>query len=363
MLTLTEEQLVQPASSAPIPPPIASVSEDFVWQDALRTALRTAEDLVKEGYIHEEERPAYEHVLKRYRFLLPRYFASLINKEDPNCPIRLQAIPDLREDHADDWSSDPLDDLGHQPEVKLTHRYRHRLLIHLTPNCTMYCRYCFRKSLLNELSTEMFNGSHRRALDYIAEHQDVEEVIFSGGDPFLAAPAVLEEVLRYLGRTPHIRRVRYHTRVPVTLPMRVTKSLAELLVKSGKPTVVVTHFNHPREITAESRAACELLKQQGITLLNQSVLLRKVNDNVATLESLNMGLFDIGILPYYLHHPDRATGTRHFSMDGERGLRLWKELKERLPGYLVPRYVIDVVGMPYKVDMETYLKPETGGRF
>lgn len=334
--------------------------DDNDWQEALRTALRSADDLVREGFISPHQKPAYERVISRYRFLLPRYYANLINKEDPQCPIRLQAIPDLKEILEEEGVADPLDDLGHQPEVRITHRYRHRLLLHLTPNCSMYCRYCFRKSLLNELSGEMFDGSYRRALDYIRAHSEVEEVILSGGDPFMANSTLLREVLQELGQSAHVQRIRFHSRVPVTLPQRVTAAFAELLVGSGKRTIVVTHFNHPRELTRESIAACERLRRAGVTLFNQSVLMRGVNLEVATLESLSLGLFDAGVLPYYLHHPDPAQGTSHFSIDPPEGMAVWRALKERLPGYLVPRYVIDRVDVPYKQDVEAYLNLQTG---
>lgn len=337
-----------------------AVAEDFLWKEALRTALKSAEDLVAEGLIPASQGAAYEPILARYRFLLPRYYANLINKGDPACPIRLQAIPDLRE-HQDHGLPDPLNDLGYQPEVRITHRYRHRLLLHLTPNCSMYCRYCFRKSLLNELSHEMFNGTLAPAFRYIADHREVEEVIFSGGDPFLANEGQLTEAMNFLKTTAHVKRVRFHSRVPVTLPVRMTERFAKLVATgTGKPTVIVAHFNHPREITPEARLALKRLKDEGAMLFNQSVLLRGVNDSLSTLEALSLGLFESGCLPYYLHHPDNAAGTAYFEVEKRRGLQVWRELKERLPGYLVPRYVVDMVGMPYKLDVEASLNRHSG---
>lgn len=322
------------------------------WRDELRSALRTAEDLVAAGLIPADQIDAYRPVLTRYRFVLPRYYASLIDRTDPKCPIRLQAIPALEELLSETSSSpDPLGDRAHRPVERITHRYRDRVLLHLTPNCSMYCRFCFRKTLLNELSSEFFEGSYETALDYIRQNTSIREVIFSGGDPFLASESSLVQILESLDRIAHVERSRFHTRVPVTLPSRVEPSFVSKITAHSKKTVVVTHFNHPRELTANSRDACSQLRGGGVTLLNQSVLLAGVNDDAAVLESLSEELFSAGVLPYYLHQTDPSEGTGHFRVDPARGIEIYTELRARLSGYLIPRYVVDDVELPYKTSM------------
>jgi len=312
--------------------------------------LHSAQDLFREGFIQENQVPAYEKLLAQYRFRLPRYYASLIDKADPNCPIRRQAIPSLEETISalPGWTGDPLKDLDHRPANRLTHRYPNRALIHLTASCSMYCRYCFRKTLLNEKSSDFLDGEWKQAVEYIEKHKAIEEVIFSGGDPLMVSDAQLAMALGQLRAIPHLRRVRFHSRVPVTFPMRVTEELAEVLASSDMPTVLVTHFNHPKELTEQSEEACLKLQEKGIMVLNQSVLLRGVNDNAEVLIELSQRLFEWEILPYYLHHPDHAAGTESFEVSQEEGALIEEQMRRRLPGYLVPRYVVDLADGNYK---------------
>lgn len=321
-----------------------------VWQSELKHGYRTAEDLGNAGLIPVAQVPRYRQILKTYKFFLPRYYAGLIDPADPQCPIRRQAIPDVAEldDRGLELLPDPLHDLEHQPAPRLTHRYANRALLHLTPSCSMYCRYCFRKTLLNEGQRDLFGGELEPALVYLAEHREIEEVIFSGGDPLLSSEEALRAVLARLAEMPHLERLRFHSRVPVTLPSRVTPEWAKLAVSTRLPVVLVTHFNHPREVTAESARAIETLRAAGITVLNQSVLLRGVNDKSAILAALSKALFTNGVLPYYLHHPDPARGTGHFDVPLSEGLAIYDELRTRLAGYLVPRYVRDDVRFPFK---------------
>lgn len=320
------------------------------WQEEWGHSLRTAEDLAAWGLIEERDCALYEPVLKKYRFCLPRYYARLIDSNDRRCPIRLQALPSLEEltPEPSGFRADPLGDLDHRPEARITHRYPNRALLHLTPNCSMYCRYCFRKSLLNELASELFDGDVAPALTYLASHREIEEVIFSGGDPLMASDTALRMVLTRLNSIPHLRRYRIHTRVPVTFPQRITGELIGALSSGSRPLAIVTHFNHPKEVTKEATRALKQLSSVA-TLLNQSVLLSGVNDSAETLVELCTELYDRGVLPYYLHHPDRASGTAQFAISRERGLALERELRSSLPGYLVPRYVVDLSDRSYKV--------------
>ena len=322
---------------------------EMPWRKALQESLRTADDLAREGLIARADIPAYATLLEKYRFLLPKYYADLIDRNNPLCPIRLQAIPDPRELRSNRLAvPDPLQDLQNQPTGRITHRYGNRLLLHLTPNCSMYCRFCFRKTLLNELSEDLFAGSLEHALTYISVHSNIEEVIFSGGDPLMSSSATLHGVVRELAKFPHLERIRFHTRVPVTFPSRIDTELIQAIAASRFAPIVVTHFNHPKEITAEALAGCQKLIAGGARLLNQSVLLRGVNDQAATLISLSKGLFSAGIIPYYLHHPDPAEGTDHFATSEIEGLKIYNEMRAQLSGYLVPKYVVDRMGRPYK---------------
>jgi lysine 2,3-aminomutase len=328
------------------------------WQREMAECLRTAEDLVAAGLIPAEQREAMRAVLGRYRLALPRYYAGLIDRADPRCPIRLQALPSLEElQVGDGYHADPLRDADHRPAPRVTHRYPGRALLHLTPNCSMYCRYCFRKTLLNDLRETLFDGEITQALDYFAQHREIEEVIFSGGDPLLASEAQLDAVLQRLDGIAHIERIRFHTRVPVTLPSRVTAEWAGRLKRLTKPVVLVAHFNHPRELTFQSESAIGRLQGAGVLVLNQSVLLRGVNDSPDVLADLSHGLFRLGVLPYYLHHPDPASGTAHFGVTEARGLEIHSALRARLSGYLVPRYVRDEPGVPYKRNVSEIARP------
>ena len=323
------------------------------WEQELAGAYRRLEDLVADGYLSQEEALRVQGVAKTYRFLIPKYYASLIDKRDPACPIRLQAIPQFSEElKTDSDSPDPLGDLKHRPALRITHRYKGRVLLHLTPNCSMYCRFCFRKSLLNELKEDLFSGGFTEGIAYISKTIEIEEVIFSGGDPFMVGEGALKKVLSQLSEISHLKRVRFHTRVPVTLPSRVTASFVEALASSRFRPVVVTHFNHPREITPQSTRALLALGNRFI-VLNQSVLLKSVNDNAQILGALSEQLFEMGVLPYYLHHPDPAQGTSQFYLSVEEGIGIWEAMRRELPGYLVPRYVKDVVGEAYKRDVNS----------
>ncbi|MBI5143287.1 MAG: KamA family radical SAM protein [Nitrospirae bacterium] len=303
-------------------------------------------------------------VVTRYPALITPYYASLIDHDDPACPIRLQCVPDVRElDEMPGYVDDPLFDTAHNPAPRITHRYRDRLLLHVTPKCAVRCRFCFRKSLIGN-SGGIFDGSMDAALDYIAGASGVREVILSGGDPLMASDEELSELFDRLSRIPHVERLRVHTRMPVVQPSRITERLARILASGSRTngsaarTRVVTHFNHPREITVESVAACELLIGSGVRVLNQSVLLRGVNDNPHALVKLFTSLHRGGIQPYYLHHPDPARGTAHFRLAPADGLALFEAARRMVPSGSLPRYVIDIPGAPTKTPVEGYLGSE-----
>ncbi len=329
------------------------VNKSLDWQTEMRNAYRSVSALTKANLLTPEEALLLGEVEQRYSIFLTPYYASLMDLKNPKCPIRLQALPHPREnEESNELLADPLYDLKHQPAPKITHRYENRALLHLTINCSMYCRYCFRKSLLNELKSEFIEGDLSDSLKYLQEHREIEEVILSGGDPLLVTDLNLISVLEKLSNISHIKRIRLHTRVPVTLPMRVTEELILSLAKITKPLVFVLHFNHPKEITGDAIQAISLLKKVSSQVLNQSVLLKEINSDASILKELSEKLFDAGVLPYYLHHPDKARGTKHFQISQSEGLQIFEILKKSLPGYLVPRYVVDNPALPYKQTVE-----------
>lgn len=293
-------------------------------------------------------------VIARYPALITPYYASLIDRDDPDCPIRRQCVPDVRElDEMPGYVDDPLHDAAHNPAPRITHRYADRLLLHVTPNCAVRCRFCFRKSLIGG-SGGIFDGSMDAALAYIAGASGVREVILSGGDPLMASDDELGDLVCRLSRIPHVEKLRVHTRMPVVQPSRITGRLAGILGGSPLPCRVVTHFNHPCEVTGESVAACEMLMRGGARVLNQLVLLRGVNDNPHTLAELFAALHRRSVQPYYLHHPDPARGTAHFRIDPADGLALFDAVRRLVPANSLPRYVIDVPGAPSKTPVEGY---------
>lgn len=303
-----------------------------IWQEQLKSALRASAPKLEE----------------RFRTLVPQYYLDLIDRSDPSDPIALMALPnDLELLSIDEALRDPIGDQAHLAAPRLTHRYPDRALLHVTNNCTMYCRFCFRKNLMNEREPELYQGDFAPALAYLKANPQIEELILSGGDPWTLSDAKIAELLQNIARElPHLKRLRFHTRVPVTLPARVTPELiAAILPWAAKwQTFVVTHFNHPRELTTEALEALALLRKSGVILLNQAVLLKGVNNKLETLRTLFVGLGNAGVLPYYLHHCDRVAGADHFRTTLAEGQELWRALRGTLPGYLLPEYVMEIPG-------------------
>lgn len=308
--------------------------------------------LVARGLVAAEDEAALTRVVERYQMLVSDYYLGLIDRDDPHCPIRKQALPDLAELHIrPDERMDPIGDGPHRQAGILVHRYPDRALLFPTFRCPMFCRYCFRKVALNE-SPIRLRQQLDGAIDYLHQHPAISEVILSGGDPLMLSDARLERLLQRLRAVPSIRRIRIHTRFPVTLPMRVGDRLAAIL-GAARPLYLVTHFNHPRELTAEARAAIERLTGAGVTVLNQAVLLRGVNADADTLETLFEGLLDWQVRPYYLHHPDLTVGTSHFRVSIDEGLALMRDLRGRRSGLMWPTYVIDIPGGRGKVPLDS----------
>ena len=276
-------------------------------------------------------------------------FLSRMRPGDPDDPLLRQVLPvgaELEEQPG--FVADPLQESSAKRAPALLQKYAGRALLITTAACAIHCRYCFRREFPYAEQSSEEGGRWAEALATIAADPSLEEVILSGGDPLSLNDGRLTQLTDALAAMPHVRRLRVHTRQPVVLPSRVDDGLIAWIGGIRLPLVFVLHVNHPNEIDAEVRVAIARLKAAGVTLLNQSVLLAGVNDDVDTLKRLSVGLMAIGVLPYYLHLPDRVRGTAHFDVAEQHAKQLVDELASQLSGYLVPRLVREVPGAPSK---------------
>jgi lysine 2,3-aminomutase len=290
-------------------------------------------------------------VAARYAVAITPAMEALIDEGDPLDPIAAQFRPDARElITAPDELSDPIGDEAHTPVKGVVHRYADRCLLKLVHVCPVYCRFCFRREMVGPpIQGKMRDGALTgeeldAALAYIESRPEIWEVILTGGDPFLLSARRARELTQRLAAIPHVKVLRWHTRVPAVDPLRVTPDLVEVLRTEGATTYVVLHINHVRELTEQARAAIGRLVDAGVPMLSQTVLLKGVNDDADTLEALMRGLVEVRVKPYYLHHLDKAPGTSHFRCTIPRGQELVRELHERASGLAQPTYVLDIPG-------------------
>lgn len=333
------------------------------WQSELADAISTPEELLTALHLdHSLLQPARDAAAV-FRLRVPRNYVSRMRVGDPADPLLRQVLPIGRElEDVADYVTDPLGEHAALRAPGLLQKYRGRALIITTSACAVHCRYCFRREFpYSEQTSDAPRWS--AALSEIGRDSSIEEVLLSGGDPLSLSDARLKSLTDGLATIPHVRRLRVHTRQPIVLPSRVDEGLQGWLRSVRMPTVFVLHANHPHELSDDVRAACEKLRVSGATLLNQSVLLRGVNDNVDVLAELSRRLFDSGVLPYYLHVLDRVRGSSHFEIPETEARVIAGELAARLPGYLVPRLVREIYGAPAKVTLAPKLPqsaPETG---
>jgi lysine 2,3-aminomutase len=338
-------------------------SEDWGdWRWHLRNAIRTREALEAYIVVSETERAAIEATSARYRWQITPYYAALMDPSDDNCPIRLQAIPALAEMEEDGTSTtDPVDELVYRRTNRITHKYPDRVILNLTRVCPVYCRHCTRKYHTTHRQGTYFAGREsddlRDDIAYVAADPRIRDVLVTGGDPLSYPDDRLCEVVGALRAIPHVEIIRIGTRFPVLLPQRITPKLCEMLERFH-PIWVSTHFNHPKEITAEAAQACDRLLRHGIPVQNQSVLLKRVNDNAETMRQLVHGLIRIRVRPYYLYHCDRVSGVSHFVTSVETGRDIMRSLWGWTTGFAVPRYIITTpVG---KVSLEEAQSSQAG---
>ena len=311
--------------------------KDYKWQ--LKNRFVRAEDIGEILGLSDEETERIKAVAERYRFAVSPYYLSVIDPDNPSCGVRRQAIPSFDELN-DRGELDPMDEAGWTPEELITRRYPDRLIIKVTNICGMYCRFCQRRRMIGEHDAHADREQIGKAIDYVRKNKEIRDVLITGGDAFMHDDATIEWMLEELRSIPHVEIIRFGTRAPVTLPQRITDSLVNIL-KKYHPIYVNTHFNNPREITEESKAACEKLANAGIPLGNQMVLLNGVNNDKYVVCKLNQALLTIRVKPYYIFHPKTVKGTSHFWVSVEEGLEIMEYLRGRTSGMAVPTYIVN----------------------
>ena len=327
---------------------------DWHWQ--VRNRIETIDELKKYIDLTEEEEEGIRKSLESLRMAITPYYLSLIDKNNPHCPVRKQSVPSVAElHHSSADLLDPLHEDTDSPVPGLTHRYPDRVLFLITDKCAMYCRHCTRRRFAGQTDCSSPIERIEKSIEYIAAHPEVRDVLLSGGDALLLSDDRLEYIIKRLRDIPHVEIIRIGSRTPVVLPQRITPELVNML-KKYHPVWLNTHFNHPNEITPESSAACARLADAGIPLGNQSVLLRGINDCTHVMKKLVHELVKIRVRPYYIYICDLSMGIEHFRTPVSKGIEIIESLRGHTSGYAVPTFVVDAPGGGGKIPvMPTYL--------
>ncbi|HYE08058.1 MAG TPA: EF-P beta-lysylation protein EpmB [Planctomycetota bacterium] len=319
------------------------------WQRLLREAVRDPRELCALLGLPDDVAARAEAATRAFPLLVPRGFIARMRHGDVDDPLLRQVLPLGAElEDVPGWVADPLVERDCAPRPGLLHKYHGRALLVTTGACAVHCRYCFRRHFPYD-EVPVGRERWRAAIDYISGDATIDEAILSGGDPLTLADEMLAPLARELALIPHLRRLRIHSRLPVVLPERIDDALLDWFTGTRLAPVLVLHANHPHEVDDAVAAACARARARGVVLLNQSVLLRGVNDDVDSLSELSHRLFAAGVQPYYLHALDRVSGAAHFAVDDARAKDLMRGLAARLPGYLLPRWVREVPGESGKV--------------
>jgi lysine 2,3-aminomutase len=327
---------------------------DWRWQVANR--ITTIESLKQVINLTEKEEQGIRECLRTFRMAITPYYASLMDPDDPDCPVRKQAVPTSSElAQSENEMDDPLDEDIDSPVPGLTHRYPDRVLLLVTDQCSMYCRHCTRRRLAGVTDSAMPKDRIDRAIDYVNNTPEVRDVLISGGDGLLITDDMLEYVVKQLRAIPHVEIIRIGSRTPVVLPQRITPDLVNML-KKYHPVWLNTHFNHPKEVTGESQKACEMLADAGIPLGNQSVLLKGINDCAHIMKKLMHMLVQMRVRPYYIYQCDLSKGIEHFRTAVGKGIEIIEYLRGHTSGFAVPTFVVDAPGGGGKIPvMPQYL--------
>lgn len=326
----------------------ASLRQLPAWRRELAQAVSDPGELLSLLHLDRALLPGARRAAKRFPLRVPRGYVARMTPGDPNDPLLRQVLPleaELRDTPG--FGTDPVGDLSAMVDCGVLQKYSGRALLVTTGACAVHCRYCFRRHFPYSAANPAAD-QWRSVLEYLESNATLEEVILSGGDPLCLPDERLSALLALLEKIPHLRRLRIHSRLPVVVPARVDKPLLTWLGDTRLHTVLVIHANHPHEIDPQVTQALHHLKEAGVCLLNQSVLLRGVNDNAQTLKRLSQTLFEAHTLPYYLHLLDKVQGAAHFDLPLPQALALMEDLQKALPGYLVPRLVREHGGAPYK---------------
>lgn len=328
--------------------------DDWKWQ--IRNRIDTIEDLKQVINLTDEEAEGIEAALKQLKMGITPYYALLMDPDDPNCPVRKQAVPTILETHiAKSDMSDPLHEDVDSPTPGLTHRYPDRALLLVTDQCSMYCRHCTRRRFAGQTDQASTRDQLDLGIEYIRNTPEIRDVLLSGGDALLISDERLEYILEQLSAIDHVQVIRIGSRAPVVMPQRITPELIKLM-KKYHPLWLNTHFNHSKEITPESKKACEMLANAGVPLGNQSVLLRGINDDLHVMKKLVHDLVMIRVRPYYIYQCDLSQGIEHFRTTVSKGIEIIEGLRGHTSGFCVPTFVVDAPGGGGKIPvMPQYL--------
>ncbi len=326
------------------------------WQQSLADLITNPKTLLELLHLKPEQVGLCSSNSLSFPLRVPREYVARMRVGDPQDPLLLQILPTKQELLAmPGYSHDPLQEQQANKLPGLIHKYRGRVLLTVTGTCAINCRYCFRQNFSYEENNPGRAG-WQKIVDYVAADPSINEIIFSGGDPLIAKDNLLAQIIQQFSVLPQIKRLRIHTRLPIVIPQRVTEELTALLIKSGLQIIVVVHANHPNEIDASVEESMQLMRNAGITVLNQAVLLKNINDDALVLAELSEKLFACGCLPYYLHALDKVVGSAHFDVEISRAREIHWQLSQILPGYLVPKLVKEVPGVLSKVPIDLEIK-------
>jgi EF-P beta-lysylation protein EpmB len=348
---ISKKRMTILSASVPVVRPRNAVPRYASWQAAMRDAVRDPVELCRLLELPGEWAHDAKRATGQFPLFVPRGYLARMRPGDSNDPLLRQVLPvaeELRD--VPGFVADPVGDAAATRRPGMLQKYHGRVLLITTGACAVNCRYCFRRSYPYDESPRSVD-EWRPALDEIAEDETIREVILSGGDPLTLVDATLAGLIEQITEIAHVRRLRIHTRLPIVIPERVTAALVELLRNCGMAPIVVVHANHANELDEHVAAALAKLSDAGIVLLNQTVLLRGVNDTVETQAALCERLVNLRVVPYYLHQLDRVAGAAHFEVPESVGVRIVEELKARLPGYAVPRFVREVPGRLSKTEL------------
>ncbi|MDY7218693.1 EF-P beta-lysylation protein EpmB [Denitrificimonas sp. JX-1] len=338
-------------------PIVAQTENIFIktdWRHVLAQSLRSSDELLAALELHPENFPDGLSAAKQFPVLVPRPFMQRMQKGNPRDPLLLQVLPQrVEEEMHPGYTVDPLGEQNTNVATGIIHKYHGRVLLLAASGCAVNCRYCFRRHFpYNE--NRLARAQWQSALTYIAQDASISEVILSGGDPLMLQDEHLAELIEQISGIEHVQRLRIHSRLPVVIAERLTDQLTEILTATRLRSSLVLHVNHPQELSPLHAERLLKLRQAGVTLLNQTVLLKGVNDTAEVLIELSEQLFNHYLLPYYLHVLDRVQGAQHFDVSSAQAYALYQQMLARLPGYLVPKLVREEAGQPHKTPLHAF---------